>query len=769
MHDVALEYTRRGWSVVPIPHRSKNPGFKGWQQVRLSESDIAEHFNGRPQNIGVLTGEPSGWLVDIDLDHELAVELAPDFLPPTGLVFGRSGKPRSHWLYRVTAPLATKKHRSKSAGMIVELRSTGAQTVFPPSAHDSGEAIEWDGDGPGEPADIDPEKLLEAVKRLATAVLTELGERQPPKKPQEKPREREPQQRPEPPLQPPEERHRTRNERAKSALLAMRRMRMVDHNDGSSRLFAAACRAVEHDLDDATALQTIRQYEQGEPFPTQWSDRQVLARVRDAEKICQRGDAFDVDIDREGLFGLGSLDPESGKIILSSRRTLPTAEAFVRTHYAHVDGPTLYCHAGNLLSWTGNRYATLEDDAVKKHLQGWLHDALRYQYKREAKEMVLVPFESNPGSVKSALETIKAHTHLPATVNPPTWLGNAEEPPPEEFLPCKSFLLHLPTMKCREPTPRYFATNALDFDPDASAAPPEAWLEFLDQLLGEDIEGLHLLQEWFGYCLTADTSQQKMLLIVGPKRSGKGTLARILGKLVGASNVCGPTTSSLASNFGLQPLVGKTLAIVSDARFSGENISTVVERLLCISGEDAVSVDRKFLPSVTLKLPTRFMFLSNELPRMNDSSGALAGRFLLLRFTQSFYGREDPHLTEKLLTELPGILNWAIEGWQRLHQRGRFVVPESSREGVEEMEDLSSPVGAFVRQCCTTGPGHRVSVDELYEAWKRWCEQEGRTKVTTRQSFGRDLSAAIPGISCRRGTGNHRFYEGISLGGSNGF
>ena len=176
------------------------------------------------------------------------------------------------------------------------------------------------------------------------------------------------------------------------------------------------------------------------------------------------------------------------------------------------------------------------------------------------------------------------------------------------------------------------------------------------------MESLDLLQEWFGYCLTGDTSQQKMMLMVGPKRSGKGTIARVLTRLIGNGNVSGPTTSSLAGPFGLQPLIGKTLAIVSDARFHGENIATVVERLLCISGEDTLTVDRKHTTSVTMKLPTRFMFLTNEFPRLNDASGALAGRFVILRLTQSFYGKEDTGLTDRLLNELPGILNWAIEG-----------------------------------------------------------------------------------------------------------
>ncbi|MDX1929472.1 MAG: hypothetical protein SFV81_23295, partial [Pirellulaceae bacterium] len=161
----------------------------------------------------------------------------------------------------------------------------------------------------------------------------------------------------------------------------------------------------------------------------------------------------------------------------------------------------------------------------------------------------------------------------------------------------------------------------------------------------------------------------------------------------------------LAGPFGMQPLIGKTLATVSDARFHGENIMTVVERLLCISGEDPISIDRKYLGSVTLKLPTRFMFLTNELPRFNDASGALAGRFLILRTMQSFYGREDVGLTDRLMFELPGILNWAIEGWKRLNERGRFLMPSSVADMVEDMESLASPVSEFVRENCIVGRG----------------------------------------------------------------
>ena len=166
-------YDRCGWSMTPT--HGKAAYRPDWPCERLGCESMAEILAASPRdNIGVLLGEPSGWLIDIDLDHPLAVEMASDYLPSTGAIFGRAGNVRSHWLYSVTAPIATTQHRLHGTNQtIVELRSTGGQTVFPPSQHPSGEAIEWDTDG--EPASIDPTELSAAVSRLADAVREKLG------------------------------------------------------------------------------------------------------------------------------------------------------------------------------------------------------------------------------------------------------------------------------------------------------------------------------------------------------------------------------------------------------------------------------------------------------------------------------------------------------------------------------------------------------------------------------------------------------------------
>ncbi|MFB3077201.1 MAG: hypothetical protein ACE1Y4_04260, partial [Lysobacterales bacterium] len=134
---------------------------------------------------------------------------------------------------------------------------------------------------------------------------------------------------------------------------------------------------------------------------------------------------------------------------------------------------------------------------------------------------------------------------------------------------------------------------------------------------------------------------------------------------------------------------------------------------------------------------------------------------------KSFYGREDHDLKNRLLGELPAILNWAIEGWQRLQDRGHFLQPPSSADIIEALEDLGSPVGAFVREKCVIEPGKEVACSTLFEQWKTWCEDAGRKQPGTKQSFGRDLRAAVPGIKTtqpRAEDGSRcRFYQGIGL------
>jgi putative DNA primase/helicase len=346
--------------------------------------------------------------------------------------------------------------------------------------------------------------------------------------------------------------------------------------------------------------------------------------------------------------------------------------------------------------------------------------------------------------------------------------------PAEEVLPARNVLVHLPSfvrqVSCvTAPTPRFFNSFTLDYDFEPAALEPVEWLTFLHQVWENDDESIACLQEWFGYLLTSDTRQQKILMLVGPKRSGRGTIARLLKSLAGASNVINPTLSALARPFGLSAFIDKPVAIFPDARLSSRpDNAAIVECLLSVSGEDDQTIDRKHLLAWTGRLPTRFVLISNELPRLRDASGALASRLIILRFTRSFYDREDTGLFDRLSQELPGILLWAVAGWERLNRRGRFVQPRSARDLLAAMDELASPISAFLQDRCVLAPGEIIAVAALYEEWRSWCQQHGRDAVGDEQSFGRDLHAAIPGLTKsrhRQGPLRVAHYNGIRLRG----
>jgi putative DNA primase/helicase len=193
--------------------------------------------------------------------------------------------------------------------------------------------------------------------------------------------------------------------------------------------------------------------------------------------------------------------------------------------------------------------------------------------------------------------------------------------------------------------------------------------------------------------------------------------------------------ASLAENFGLAPLIGKRAAIVSDARLGGRiDQHIIAERLLTISGEDRLTIDRKYREPWTGRLPVRFLILSNELPRLADASGALASRFILLTMRQSFYGKEDLDLCDRLLRELPGILNWSLAGLDRLNGRKHFVPPKSSAEALQELEDLTSPIGAFIREHCVVAPDKTADVEgcirDGYRGASPATDRLGRPKLS---------------------------------------
>jgi putative DNA primase/helicase len=435
------------------------------------------------------------------------------------------------------------------------------------------------------------------------------------------------------------------------------------------------------------------------------------------------------------------LRPAVDTLVLDPHDPLAVARRLIADHYSVGGYPLLRSWRGDLYAYTGTHYRVLDEASARAEQYRFMEPAVRTTKKG------LAPFKPTATVVNNVMDALRGATHLDRDVVAPAWLDLRLGPPAAELIACDNGLLHFPTRVLRDHAPEFFTTYALPFAFDANAPEPVEWLTFLHSLWPDDEDAIRTLQEVFGYIVSGDMRQQKLFLIVGPPRAGKDTIARILRSLIGDANWAGPTLSSLAGPFGLQPLIGKPLAIIGDARMSTRVDQTIIgERLLSITGQSAQGVDRKHRDTWNGVLPTRFLILTNELPRLEDASGALASRFIVLTLSRSWLGREDTELFSRLEGELSGILSWALDGLERLWDRGRFSTPRSSHSAIREMEDLGSPIKAFVRDCCIVEPGASEETDDLYGAWAQWCRAHGRSHVPAEAVFGRDLRAATLGV-----------------------
>jgi putative DNA primase/helicase len=364
----------------------------------------------------------------------------------------------------------------------------------------------------------------------------------------------------------------------------------------------------------------------------------------------------------------------------------------------------------------------------------------------------------------------------------PAWLDQRQAPPPRDIIAFQNGLLDVPEwvrdpeIALIPPTPFWFSVNVLNCDYDPAAKCP-LWIRVLHQCLDGRADLIALLQEWFGYCLTADNSLQKLLWMHGVSGAGKSTVCEILEQVVGPRNTVSFDLWDFAYQFGLAKFIGKRLAVARDAHLGhGTEADKVIAKLKQISGNDNTSVNRKNKDELeSVKLLTRFVINTNEFPSLSDASDAIIRRAMFIPFDKSFVGREDSTLMQRLMFELPGITTWAIEGLARLRNRGKFEEAVSSVQVTEQFRREQSPVHAFVEDCCQQ-PGDEgtqgereesffVLKDVIYKSYTKWAKESGRATFS-KDRFAAKLFRVVPGLKESRPWDNgkriHK-YHGIRI------
>jgi putative DNA primase/helicase len=447
-------------------------------------------------------------------------------------------------------------------------------------------------------------------------------------------------------------------------------------------------------------------------------------------------------------------------VLPSPREPVAVARAFLANGWTTPEGVLLLRHwRGGFWSWQKSCWREYEPRAVRGLLYDFTEDATYLTADGPA------AWQPNRNKIDDLIDALASICLLPADAEQPVWLDGRTT---GTIIACANGLLDVGTRHLLPHDPNFFNITAVPFAYNPATRVSRRWRRFLKAVLPRDSEARKSLAQWYGYIISGRLDLQKMYYLVGEPRGGKGITGRILGALIGSGNVAAPTLADFASEFGLAPLVGKSLAIIPDARLFGQS-SRVVERLLSISGEDKITANRKYREAWSGKLSARIMLLSNELPQFSDASAAIVHRFIVIVFGESFLGREDLELEDRLREELPGILTWALMGLAQLERKGRFTQPKSAEESIATLLDLVSPLKTFLRECCEFDSDYEVEVNALFKAHRAWSDENGHSRLA-KSVFGKNLRAAIPRLKVKRPrksngkSGNReRVYSGLRL------
>ena len=372
---------------------------------------------------------------------------------------------------------------------------------------------------------------------------------------------------------------------------------------------------------------------------------------------------------------------------------------------------------------------------------------------------------AEPQHVKRLLLNLQGVCRLPLNRSLNSWLGGKDG---RKAIVARNGIICLdeldeqkhPILKGH--TPQFFALSKLPYDYDPKATCPK-FLEFLEQMMKGDKERILLLQQWAGYLFLPSLGEQKFLICYGSGANGKGVFTKILEELVGPENCSHVSLHRFGDPFALYSTLGKLLNSTSE---SGKSLTAHVETILkaYVAG-DRMTFEQKYRDPIQATPTAKVMICTNELPAFTDSSEGIWRRVILLPWEVAIPpDQQDKKLVSKLREELPGILNWALDGMRKLEEVGGFIQPKKCVDALSEYRIECNSAVEFLKSRCQEG-SQRTECKYLYETYETWCEDKGVAPVRNAE-FGKAVRRVFPRTHRKR-LGGHAdramFYVGIML------
>lgn len=801
--DAARSYRTGGVSLARLKRGGKAPEGRGW----TTRSAEPEEFRDG-DNIGLLCGWLSDDLVCVDIDSRDAIAKAEDYLPPTGAIEGRAGKPKSHWWFRVTdvpdwatsradqssaAAIAAGKHpgpfkrqlkHATTGEVLIDFQGSGGQAVVPPSVHDSGEVREWSpGHGIENAAEVPFEKLWDAVEALAAACGAE-GKKQPKPKRVNKVttsvtrEEATTGAKPEaahhlcpPPRRPIDV---PMGERVSRCRNYLERADLAKSGRGGHGTTYRVARLIANDFavdDDTEAMTLLRWYNERLKAACEepWEEGDLEHKLAGAKAAPD---------DPRFPFGCKQAPPRKwddparvAEEFLCGRRVLfkkDTPFQYGQGKYEVVSPDSLRDEMRLLLErLAAEEFRRLtavweeQDDGIRRNkaeLDGWGGgDLTRYsdQARRQLhtqrerlgrKKPSAAPSVTNP-MVENALNAVRARGRLPDDTELDSWLTPPCGPP---VLAVANGLLDPLTGELRPHDSDWFSTVALPVRYDRDAPLPTRWLAFLDEVTEGDRDKQAVIQELFGGCLDRTLPAKWFVALLGNGDNGKSVLLTVLRTLLGSGNCSAVGLGELSTNrFAAFNMYGKLANVVGD---QGYLESADEGKLKMLTGGDSVTFEQKNRDPFSAVNRTKLVFACNTLPTFGDKSDAVWNRLTAvpLSYTVPADKKNPALLTEGYWAdELSGILTWALDGGRRLRgQGGRFTRSAACEALKVEHRQESNPARRFLLEDYehTGDEADQLPVGEMYGDYKQWTTENGLSRTLPATKFAREVDSAFPGV-----------------------
>jgi putative DNA primase/helicase len=426
------------------------------------------------------------------------------------------------------------------------------------------------------------------------------------------------------------------------------------------------------------------------------------------------------------------------------------ARLYIRESCQHPEGLTLRCWRGRWFRWNGSAYRELP--------VAELYSELTASAKREmdrlnmiAQEQAAAKGTKTPtvqritrgliGNVELALASM---TTWSSTIEPPALFdGNGWQR--RNLVAMTNGVLDIDSLfdgnadVLLPHTPRWFSMNCLPYPYDPNADCPR-WKEFLARNLEGDDERIGLLQEWFGYCLITDTALQKFLMLVGEGANGKSVICAVLEATLGSDNCAHVPLELFGARFQLAGTLGKLANICAEV---GELDKAAEGYLKAYTSGDLMQFEQKYEASFSATPTARLALATNNPPRFSDKSDGIWRRLILFPLDITITDEERIYGMDKVdwwvaSGELPGILNWALDGLDRLRLQGGFTRSNTCDESLDKYRTENNPARMFLRETCQESPDGETPCEALYGAYQRWCELNGYSPLADR-SFGKEV------------------------------